>query len=45
MIAVFEDKLHKEISAALARDGFDTLIEAIEKAQVVEEKQLQHKVC
>ena len=41
---MFEDKLHKDISAALAGDRFDTLREAIQKAQVIEEKQMRREV-
>ena len=41
---MFEDKLHKDISAALAGDRFDTLQEAIQKAQIVEEKQFRCEV-
>ena len=45
-IAAFEDKLHKDISAALAGPGdrFDTLREAIQKSKVVEEKQMRWEV-
>ena len=43
-ISLFEDKLHKEISAALAGDRFDSLQEAIDKAQTVEEKLLRREV-
>ena len=35
---MFEDKIHKEVAAALAGDCFATLQEAIDKAQIVEEK-------
>ena len=43
-IAAFEDKLYKDISAALAGDRFETRQEAIQKAQVVEEKQMRWEV-
>ena len=43
-IAAFEDKLHKDISAALVEDRFDTLREAIQKAQVAKEKQMRQEV-
>ena len=38
---MFEDKLLPEIGAALAGDRFDSLQEAINKAQVVEEKRIR----
>ena len=37
-ISMFEDRLHEDLAAALAGDRFDTLQEAIDKAQTVEEK-------
>jgi hypothetical protein len=40
-ISMFEDKLLPEIGAALAGDRFDSLQEAINKAQVVEEKRIR----
>ena len=44
-ITMFNDKLHKEISAVLAGDIFQTLQEAIDKAQTVEKKsQHQHSI-
>ena len=43
-IAMFEGKLHKDISTALAGNRFDTLQEAIQKAQTVEVKQLRCEV-
>ena len=38
---MFEDKPLPEIGAALAGDRFDSLQEAINKAQVVEEKRIR----
>ena len=40
-ISMFEDKLLTEIGAALAGDRFDSLQEAVNKAQVVEEKRIR----
>jgi hypothetical protein len=40
-IIMFEDKIHKEVAAALAGDRFATLQEAIDKARIVEEKMMR----
>ena len=41
-ISMFKDKLLPKISAALVGDRFDSLQEAINKAQVVKEKRIRH---
>ena len=41
---MFEDKIHKEIAAALAEDRFATLQEAIDKARIVEAKMMRRDV-